>query len=242
MVRPGRMLVNAQKGLGIVIYSPFSMTANTSDSHHVARVSGALGATKLPIIEFRVSRIYNAQWTRPKELQSPPPPTEWANRERRLKQLWAKHGRAVLQTMSHVTGLPWREDRIIAYLTWGVRPFSDPLTLNLRADVVSVFETLTHELIHRIVSQPLNNRRIRPRWHALVKRYPREDPLAVNHIPIHAVHDAIWRQLFPKRTAALRTDLKHPAYVRSWELVDTIGPEQIVKRLFSQARRRTKRR
>lgn len=50
---------------------------------------------------------------------------------------------------------------------------------------------LAHELIHRVVSQERNWAKIRRRRHALTRKYPREEPVAINHIPVHAVHELI---------------------------------------------------
>ena len=188
---------------------------------------------KLPIIEFRVSRIYNIQWQRPKELQDPPPKVEWFRRRKTLEAMWKKHGRNILQTMSAVTGLPWEEDRIIVYLTWGIISFSDPLTLNLRKDVVMDFETLTHELIHRISSSPKNQKKIERRWKAFTKKYPKEVPVGINHVPIHAVHEVMWEKLFPKRVAALAVDIKKAPYIRSWQIVHDLGAAEVVRRVYA---------
>lgn len=188
--------------------------------------------TKLPIIEFRVSDIYNAVWPRPPKLQKPIPAKVWSARERKLKALWAKSGKEILSGISRITGLPWREDRIIVYLTWGVIPFSDPVTISLRRDITSVFETLVHELIHRHLGPEENWRAIRKAWMQMRRQHSHEVPIAVTHIPIHAVHEILWRQLFPRRVQIIKTELKLPPYLRAWELVDEKGAEQVVKEIF----------
>ncbi len=191
-----------------------------------------MSKNSLPIIEFRTSWIYNVQWIRPKKLQKPPDLQDWVKREKKLRLLWAMDGRKILRTMSRVTGLPWREDRIIVYLSWGIRPFSDPLTLNLRADVQAVFDTLAHELIHRICSHEKNHQRIRRRWRSFVKQYPNELPLAINHVPIHAVHERMWRELFPRRLKKIKSQLTLQPYIRAWQIVDEQGAELVVKKIF----------
>ena len=191
-----------------------------------------LKPNQIPIIEFRKSWIYNIQWSRSKKWRKPPATMVWNKRERQLRRLWTKHGSAVLRTMSKITGLPWREDRIIVYLTWGVRPFSDPLTISLRPDVMSVFETMTHELIHRLLSSEKNWSKIKPGWMLFVKSYPRETSVAINHVPIHAVHEMIWGKLFPSRVTTIKTDLKLKPYIRAWELVDRLGADKVVHQIF----------
>lgn len=187
---------------------------------------------QIPTIEFRKSWVYDSMWKRPKRLQQPPSKKDWNTRERKLRQLWSKHVQPILRALSSVTGLTWREERIIVYLTWGVRPFSDPVTISLRSDVVSVFETLTHELIHRICSEEKNLAIIQRRWKNFVAKYPKEVPIAINHVPIHAVHEVVWHTLFPKRVEALKSDLKLKPYVRSWKIVDTIGADNIIQQVF----------
>lgn len=191
-----------------------------------------------PQIEFRTSRIYNAQWTRSLKYKNPPSKEDWVRREKKLRALWAVNGKVVLQLMSKVTGLEWREERIIVYLTWGIPSFSDPLTLNLRKDAQVAFETLTHELIHRICSEPQNHKLIAARWQKFVRKFPNEQLVAINHVPIHAVHEVIWEKLFPRRVAAIKQDLKLKPYIRSWKLVDTIGAHEVIKKIFKTSKPR----
>ncbi len=189
---------------------------------------------KVPVIEFRNSWIYNIQWKRPKELRKPPSEKEWNRREHRLRQLWSKHGNKILRNMSRVTGLVWQEERIIVYLSWGIYPFSDPVTINLRSDVFSVFETLTHECIHRIASHEKNWKKISRRWLAFTSKYPKDKPNAINHVPIHAVHEVLWRSLFPHRVQAIKKAVAAQAYVRAWSIVDEVGAEEVIRRVFKK--------
>ncbi len=196
---------------------------------------------KIPTIEFRTSRIYNAQWTRPPELQEPPSRAEWQARSKKLMRLWTRHQSKILRTMSSITGLPWGESHIIVYLSWGIRPFSDPLTLNLRKDVDSVFDTLTHELIHRHISGGQNWVRVKRRWNAMVAKYPGQPPVATNHIPIHAIHAVLWQKLFPARVKIIQSDLKLAPYRWSWSIVNERGAAQIIEDIFGHAQPRKKR-
>lgn len=147
----------------------------------------------------------------------------------KLEKAWAKYGEKILTEIMRVTRLSWYEKEIVCYITTGVIPYSDPLTLNLQSDV----DTLTHELIHRIVSEPENWKRIKGNWMMLMKKYKDETQKAKTHIIINAIHTAILKKLFgEKRLKRRKKAVRDQQYIiRSWEIVDTDGYVNIIKGL-----------
>ena len=144
----------------------------------------------------------------------------------KLEKAWAKYGGKILTEIRRVTKLSWREKEIVCYVTAGVIPYSDPLTLNLRSDI----DTTTHELIHRIVSEPENWKRIKGNWMMLMKKYKSEPQRTKTHIVIHAIHAAILKKLFgEKRLKREKKAVRDQKYIRSWKIVDVEGYENIIK-------------
>lgn len=146
----------------------------------------------------------------------------------KLGKEWVRYGEKVLKEISRITKLDWQEKEIVCYVTAGVIPYSDPLTLNLRSDI----DTLTHELIHRILSEPENWKRIKSNWIRLMKKYRNETQKTKTHIIVHAIHATILKKLFgEKRLEKAKKTVRDSKYIRSWTIVDADGYGNIVKEL-----------
>lgn len=147
---------------------------------------------------------------------------------RKLEKAWLKYGKKILTEIVRVTKLRWHEKEIVCYVTAGVIPYSDPLTLNLRSDI----HTLTHELIHRILSEPENSKRIENNWIKLMKKHKKESQKTKTHIVIHAIHAAILKNLFSEKILKKeKSVIRDPQYIRSWNIVDMDGDKNIIEEL-----------
>lgn len=189
---------------------------------------------KLPKIIFRHSWIYDKTIKRlsgEKTLKIFS--KEYFRRHmKKLSKDWSKNEIQILRELAKVTKLKWREKEIVVYITDGVISFSDPLTLNLK----STIHTLTHELIHRILSQRENGLRFNKNWNRLMDKYKKEVPKAGGnlrgHIIVHAIHKYILEKLFDKKILQKEMKaVKHPDYIRSWEIVKRYGHKEIIKQL-----------
>lgn len=181
-------------------------------------------------VVFRYSGIYNRQI---KQWEGNP---EWYPERRSLddylaaiRTLWEQRGSTVLSLIEQRLGIPWEAREHTCYVVGIRKSFSDPLTLGYHADPENGFDVLTHEMIHRYVIQ--RNRHVvnSPGWLALMAQYAHESSLTKAHIPIHAIHDHIYRKMnraYRQRTEV--TNVTRPDYKRSWEIVASRGAEQIV--------------
>ena len=148
-----------------------------------------------------------------------------------LQKEWDEWGSKILAEIASISRLQWHEKEIIVYLTGGVRPYSDPLTLNLR----STIDTLTHELIHRILTEPENWRLFKNSWEELMQKYSQEPEKTRTHVIVHAIHTPILKNLFgEERYQKERNSMTSPDYVRAWEIVDRDGYEDIIKELTAE--------
>lgn len=183
---------------------------------------------KLPKIIFRRSWLYDnalvrePNWKKPEE--------EFMKKHfQKIQDDWRPFETKILKAISSTTKLSWNEKEIVVYFTYGVIPYSDPLTIN----PVSNIHTITHELIHRIISEPPeNSKRINDNWNLLMDKYKSETQKCRTHIVIHAIHLAILKKHFDDKTIQKEmAQVKHPDYVRSWEIVKRDGYKAIISKL-----------
>lgn len=185
-----------------------------------------LNKTMLPEVIIRRSWLYDESLVRTGKYKLRPADTVLNKAEKRLIKEWNKYGRKILQTISTMTRLKWQEREIVCYLTWGVIPYSDPVTLNLRSDI----DTLTHELIHRIISEPKNRQLVSKNWQTLMKRYKNESRLTKVHIVVHAIHYSILDKLFDKKRLQQEMNkVKSKDYIRAWDIVKRDDHREIIK-------------
>ena len=179
----------------------------------------------LPKIIFRHSWLYDKSLKRPAKFKIPNDRV-FDTFIQKLERQWKKDGKKILKEIATFTKLKWHQKEIVCYVAIGVIPFSDPLTLNLRNNI----DTLTHELIHRIFSEPENITKIK--WHRLKKLYKGESYVTNNHVVIHAVHTHVLKKLFSeKRLAAEKKSMHNPNYVRAWKIVEAEGYKNILPKL-----------
>ena len=182
----------------------------------------------LPKIIFRRSRLYDEALAREPDWKKP---EESFMKEhfQKIQDEWKPVETNMLKAISSITKLPWGEKEIVIYFTYGIVPYSDPLTIN----PVSNIHTITHELIHRILSRPQENKeKIKDNWDSLMDEYKDEDQKCRTHIVIHAIHLAILKKHFDNKTIQEEMiQVKHPDYIRSWEIVKRDGYEIIILKL-----------
>jgi len=187
---------------------------------------------KIPEVIFRRSWLYDQALARKRSFKMPSDDV-LKSQVKKLEEVWEKDGGKILKEIAKVTKSPWHEKEIVCYVTSGVIPYSDPLTLNLSSGV----DTLTHELIHRILSEPENKKRLQGNWRKLMAKYEKEPPKTKTHIVVHAIHAAILLGLYgEKRLKKTKAAIQEPRYIRSWEIVDRDGYGYILKELTKSLR------
>ena len=156
-----------------------------------------------------------------------------SSRIRTIEKEWKKYGEKILKEISKVTKLKWHQKTTICYITAGIVPFSDPLTMNARKDPRRAIHVLTHEMIHRLLSESENSQKIQKNWDRLMRRYEKESALTASHIGIHAIHAHVILTLFDRKELKKEKaeDSDNPPYARAWEIVETEGYKNIVTKL-----------
>lgn len=184
----------------------------------------------IPKITFRSSRVFDVKLIRDPKWERPAKEKFDAFFDK-IKSEWNQKGSEILEEMSLITKLAWHEKDTTCYVTWGVNPFSDPLTINLVSDI----HVLTHELIHRILSQRGNNPAVfHENWNALMEKYADETQLCRTHVGVHAIHTHLYKKLFNDN--ALEENIKksepYSDYKKAWEIVQRDGYENIIAGLM----------
>lgn len=194
--------------------------------------AGILEVMNLPKIIFRRSWLYDNALARDEGWKEAPPEERMQQSFLRIQNEWREWEEKLLTSISDVIKLPWNEKEIVVYFTWGVYPYSDPVTINAISDI----HVLTHELIHRILSEPENQEKINSNWEALMNSFPNETPKCKTHIVVHAIHHEVMKKYFNDEVINKEMEaVKLEDYVRSWEIIRKEGADKIVQKLTASS-------
>lgn len=149
---------------------------------------------------------------------------------RAYKRAWGNIEKVILAGMSNVLGLEFYQKIIDVYVVGRARSVSDPLIVSSHFAPDEFCDVLTHELIHRILTDNTKRPDVGSIWS---KMFPRESRLVRNHVLVHAVHEYLYREVL-KDISRLNRDIEkcneYPGYKRSWEIVKETGYQQIIER------------
>lgn len=150
-----------------------------------------------------------------------------------LEDTWKKTGKKLASDISKITGLKWHQKEINCYLILGKVSFSDPMTIGTdHKSIIDTIDAVTHELIHRILSEKENWAKIKKGWQELMKEYEEYNQVTKTHIVVHAIHSLILEKHFGKiRVKRQAAVVQKQPYLKSWEIVFSAGAETIVKKL-----------
>lgn len=155
---------------------------------------------------------------------------------------WSKHETKILTAMQNITGLNFYKSVIDVTTAPGVIPKSEPLFMSFYDTPKSFVDTLTHELIHVLLTDNTTlsiygeNRsfRLGAAWEKL---FGIEDDFScLVHIPVHAIHKKIFCDVLndPKgvdRDIELNKKFDSKSYLKSWDYVEKEGHEVIIEKL-----------
>ncbi len=152
----------------------------------------------------------------------------WEKAERKITMLedfWQTYGNKIVTEFGRVTKLSFAAIPIPCYLN-SAQSFSDPLTVRVYKKDEYTQDTLVHELCHVIMSQ--NNVGKTKAWQQLEEDYKDEPAVVRVHIVVHAIHQLVYKNIFPDRLNSIQTFAEALAYVRSWEIVKEVGAQKVV--------------
>lgn len=156
------------------------------------------------------------------------------------RKAWAPFERRVLKGMCETTGLAFRQNIIDVYVAPWFYAFSDPMVIGVIHEPDDFVDTLTHELLHRLLTDntsiPYENSHLLE-WEKLFGKGHSFKTLV--HIPVHAIHKAIYLDILkaPERLERELHSLENEKgwdttdYLKSWEYVEEHGYEIIIQKL-----------
>jgi hypothetical protein len=194
----------------------------------------AIRIKKAWLLRKNASRYLHELWGKDKTLAD----NDWMEwKVGEYKKAWQPYEQKILLSMTETLGSSFRQNIIDVYIAPWFHAFSDPLVIGVTKEPDVFVDTLTHELLHRLLTDnttiPYETDLI-AEWRKLFGNNHNFKVLV--HIPVHAIHKAIYLDVL-KEPERLERDIannkKHEAeaYVAAWEYVEKFGHEEITKQL-----------
>lgn len=163
---------------------------------------------------------------------------EWmARKVKSYQKAWKPFEEKILTSICDVLDLRFNQNIINVYIAPWFFAFSEPLVIGVTRGSDEFIDTLTHELIHRLLTDsnktPEDLTRISDEWKNLFGKNHSFNTLV--HIPVHAVHKYIYLDVL-KDPSRLKRDYEKDRngpddYIKSWDYVNRIGYRKIIKQL-----------
>lgn len=156
------------------------------------------------------------------------------NNMEKMKKFWKKDERKILEEISKITKLKWREKQIYCYMTGRENyfAFSDPLTLPFYKKLDFLTDILVHELIHKILQDDkVNWQEFLKTWKYIERKYKNETGRTKIHIIVHAIHSHIYFKFYSEKR--LKRNINSPFISaeekRAWKIVQKENYKNIIK-------------
>ncbi len=157
-----------------------------------------------------------------------------------IKSMWEKQESEILDYIEKTTGLKWKDKEIPVYAIKisSLMPISDPLTIPIQFESEEGMITLSkerfidmvvHELLHNFFIQ--NDKELGNYFNFILEKYKDEEFDTSIHLLLHAIHKKIFLKCFNEKrlNEEIGMNSYYPAYKRSWEIVNEVGEDKIIK-------------
>lgn len=154
---------------------------------------------------------------------------------------WNRYEHELVRAMQEVLGVTFYRQVIDVSLAPFFISQSTPLIINFRDNPDEFVDTLTHELIHVLLTD--NNvhqsNAISPKldlMNAWENAFGHHEPLVLAHIPVHAVHKALYLSTLkaPDRLSGdIERTASKEAYAKAWQYVNEYDYMDIIDKLRS---------
>ncbi len=153
-----------------------------------------------------------------------------------LQKKWEQKEKRILEELSKITTLQWKEDTITCYVVGRTIAFSDPLTIPAYTGYEDyAIDVLTHELIHQLFTQKGNYEKSYKAWESTHKKFAEHSENTRIHIPLEAVHTSLYLNLFDEERFKRDRDFLSlmPDYKAAWDVIEKEGYKNIIKEFVS---------
>jgi hypothetical protein len=187
------------------------------------------------LLRENVSQYLHELWAEKGEELADDKWMEWRVGE--YRKAWKPFEVKVLTSMTDILGLSYRQSIIDVYIAPWFGAFSDPMVIGVMREPDVFVDTLTHELLHRLLTDNTDvahETNLKPVWQKLFGKQHSFTTLV--HIPVHAVHKAIYLDVLdsPERLKRDKNNdqkQKLTEYSKSWDYVEKHDYKDIVEKL-----------
>lgn len=188
------------------------------------------------LLRENASKYLHELWATEKDVLAD---DEWM--ERRVQEYgaaWEPHEHKIVNGVCNTIDLTYRQNIIDVYVAPWFNAFSDPLVMGIMQEPDIFIDTLTHELIHRLLTDntsiPYQTNILKPAWEKLFGKNNTFGVLV--HIPVHAIHKAIYLDVLCQpyrleRDIKANTEYKATDYIAAWDYVENNGYKEIITKL-----------
>lgn len=197
---------------------------------------------ELPVIRIKdawllrenASKHLHELWGKDKNLAD----DEWMEkRVAEYQKAWKPVEQKILMGMTERLELSFRQNIIDVNIAPWFNAFSDPMVIGVMQEPDLFVDTLTHELLHRLLTDNTTvpyETQLLAEWQKLFGRNHTFG--TVVHIPVHAVHKAIYLEVLkdPKRLERdIANNKKYEAtdYIEAWDYVEKHDYKNIIEKL-----------
>ena len=163
---------------------------------------------------------------------------EWiAKRVNEYREAWKVFEHKILTSLMQITGLSYKQNIIDVYVAPWFNALSEPLIIGIYEEPDVFVDLLTHELIHRLLTDntvfPYDKELI-PIWEKLFGNEHSFGTLV--HIPVHAILKEIYIDVMnePERLSRdIDSSNKNSVkdYIEAWDYVEAENYKEIIKKL-----------
>ncbi len=164
---------------------------------------------------------------------------EWiAKRVQSYQEAWKPLEDNIMTSMMDLLELEFRQNIIDVYIAPWFNAFSDPMIIGVMQEPDAFVDTLTHEIIHRLLTDntsiPYQQDTLRPKWQKMFGKDHTFTTLV--HIPVHAVHKSIYLDTLNaperlERDKDFYRKTKDKDYLLAWDYVEEHGYKKIIRQL-----------
>ncbi len=197
---------------------------------------------ELPVIRIKdawllrenASKHLHELWGKDKKLAD----DKWMKkRVAEYQKAWQPVEQKILMGMTELLGLSFRQNIIDVHIAPWFNAFSNPMVIGVTREPDVFIDTLTHELLHRLLTDNTaipNETLLLTEWRTLFGN--NHTTRTTVHIPVHAVHKAIYLDVLkqPKRLERDIADNKRyeaTDYIAAWDYVEKHDYKEIIKKL-----------
>jgi hypothetical protein len=158
---------------------------------------------------------------------------------KKYKKAWDPLEKKILNGMCDTMDLEFYQNTLDVYVAPWFYAFSEPLIMGVEMRSEEFVSNLTHEIIHRLLTDNTSIRKdadLRVVWAKMFGK--NHSPNTLVHIPVHAVHKAIALDVLDDPSIVERDykmNLDHEGkdgeYVKSWDYVNSHDYKEIIEKL-----------